>query len=148
MAENRSLQDTINMAREETLEKVSVSGNRKHGGKKQSKKILLMIFLVLALGLFKYFVIDEEARWVREDRAISALDLFMEADASVILFHQDYGRLPEALPAAALSPFVTYRHIDETHYSLSVNLPDHDAVVERDIGNISPPANIETLLGI
>lgn len=44
-----------------------------------------MIFLVLALGLFKYFVIDEEARWVREDLAISALDLFMEADASVIL---------------------------------------------------------------
>lgn len=38
MAENRSLQDTINMAREETLEKVSVSGNRKHCWKKTVKK--------------------------------------------------------------------------------------------------------------
>jgi len=141
MADNRSLQDTINLAREETREKVSASGNGKHSGKKRSINIPLLIFAILVLGLFKFFVIDEEARWVKEDLALSALDLFKEADASVILFHQEYGRLPETLPAAALAPFVIYRHIGETHYSLAVNLPYHDAVIERDIGNISPRAN-------
>jgi hypothetical protein len=72
----------------------------------------------------------------------------MEADASVIIFYTENRLLPDELSAAALRPSVLYERLDIDRYSLQVIYPPHDVMVERNIANIAPPRNVESLLNL
>jgi len=149
MANDDSLQNTIGRAKEEMgPEETSVSGNRNAGEKRFTKSLQVLVTILVASAAFKFFVVDDRARLIEQDLAVSALDLFMEADASVVIFYTENRLLPEGLPAAALSPFVVYERLDADRYSLQVIYPPHDATVERNVANIAPPRNLESLLNL
>jgi hypothetical protein len=108
----------------------------------------VLITILIASAAFKVFVVDDRARQIEQDLEVSALDLFMEADASVVTFYTENRLLPDELPAAALRPFVVYERLDADRYSLQVIYPPHDATVERNVANIAPPRNVESLLNL
>lgn len=72
--------------------------------------------------------------------------------SSAVVSPEIISRLAETerfwLKAAALSPFVVYERLDADRYSLQVIYPPHDATVERNVANIAPPRNLESLLNL
>jgi hypothetical protein len=93
-------------------------------------------------------VTDSSSRELADDMADSALDLFMEADASVVNYFMTTRELPDELPVVGLRPFVTLERLDPDRYTLTVNMPPHDTIVERHAALISPRQDINVLLNL
>ena len=143
-----SLHNTIGKATKEVYEE---SPEQMGGGGKSQKygtRLIVLAGFAVILLLIKFVLVDGKARQLKSDIAFSALDLFMEADGSVVIFYMNNGVLPQELPEAGLGTIVEYNRLDAEHYSLQVLLEPHDTVIERSALEIAPPANIEQLLNL
>ena len=148
MSNENSIHDTIAQASKEIYADASDRQENITGPvKKQSYRLLAMILIILLLLITK-ILLDTTVRQLESDMSVSALDLFMEADASVVIYYQQTGSLPDELPEAALSSIVEYNRLDEDRYSLKVLLPPHDTVIERSAQTMAPPTNTAQLLGL
>lgn len=150
MANRDSLHDTINRARDETSDGDKTGSKETAGkaGSSSAKSFAVLAGIALALLLFKILVVDSKSRQLTDDMAVSAYDLFMEADASVINYFMATRELPDTLPVIGLRPFVTYERLDPDRYTLTVNIPPHDTTIERNAALISPPEDINALLNL
>ncbi len=92
----------------------------------QATSISVLVTILLILTGFRFFYIEARDSAIAQDVETSALDLIMEADASVTLFHQQFGVLPEILPDALLRPYVDYSRIDMNNYTLRLHLDGYD----------------------
>ena len=81
------------------------------------------------LSSIKLFYTEARDRAIAEDIEASALDLIMEADASVSIYREQFGMLPEDLPDISLRPFVDYSRVNENNYTLRLHLEGYDAVI-------------------
>ncbi|MBT5484072.1 MAG: hypothetical protein HOH14_06300 [Gammaproteobacteria bacterium] len=148
MSNQNSIHDTIAQASKEIYADASDRQEKSNRpGKKQAYRLSVMILIILVLLIAKIFL-DTTVRQLESDMSVSALDLFMEADASVVIYYQQTGSLPDELPEAALSSIVEYNRLDEDRYSLKVLLPPHDTVIERSAQAMAPPTNTAQLLGL
>lgn len=135
MKEKNSLHETAFQAQQELKE--TAEKNEKPSQYSKSKKRLntlsVLTLLLLVLIATKIFFIDALNRSIDNDIQNSALDLVMQADAYIVIYHQVYGALPESLPDETLRPFISYQKLDETQYSLQLPFTGHNQLILQDI---------------
>lgn len=148
MSNHDTLSDAIRDAHTslDETDGVPLQSRRKQPRKGARAIIALVAFLVILAGV-KYFLIDDLKRVVDEDFQASALEVFMEADASVVIYHSNTGRLPEELPAAILQPLVTYERISEKEYQLTLTLEGHEGSLHRNIDSVLQIEEVRKLVG-
>ena len=147
MSDRHTLQESIQQAQDEIQVKAAVSENDRSSHKSRSPvaRISLSVVVLVLIGV-KLLVTDGKARQIEQDLQESAVDLFLESDASVLYYYSRYMELPPQLPAEALQSFVNYQRGEGSEYTLSVNYSPYDRQVPRDATDINLPENVEELL--
>lgn len=70
----------------------------------------------------------------------------MEADATVSLYRDQYGMLPEILPDYTLRPFVDYSRVGVDNYTLRLHLDGYDEAIPVEAMRTLNAADVNRIL--
>ena len=127
--------------------KAALSSSRTKPAKKNSIYRLpaLLILLAACLAYWQLVVIPQQQA-LQQAMHASAVDIIMEADASVYLYFRELGELPDQLPHLLLEDIVWYQQIDENTYSLDAQLPNVTGAVTVKTDEVLEVSLIEAVL--
>ena len=151
MSKQDSLDDVVGKARGEAqaLESQNdIASSKKESESNKNTSLIVLVIIALALLLGRVVVIDAESRQLDEDAALAALQIFTEADSSIVDYFRQNRELPEEYPDLLYSSIVEYQKIDDNRYTIRVLIEPHDTVIERSTDRSTPPENLEDLLNI
>ncbi len=114
----------------------------------QPTSLTLLTTILLILVGFKLFYIEARDSAIIQDIEESALDLIMEADATVTQYFEFYGGLPELLPDPTLRAYVDYSSLDADNYTLKLHLDGYDQTVHVATGQTLSTEDVLRVLNL
>ena len=140
------VQDSVQRKEQKILDHMSSQSTR--GRLHNYIKYAAGIMVLAALVYVKIFIINYEEKDISNDFKLAAMDLFMEADASVLAYYQAYRELPDALPLSPLREYIQYNKLDESEYTLQVVYVPYNKRINRDVESVIYPTDLEKSLDL